>query len=64
MDRIEPSSKNPLSVRRGFSRSRLEGELAAWAYEIVVPEVRKPVLPRQRVLGSNSDKQPAAATGA
>ena len=64
MDRIEPKDKDVLSVGRAFHRSRLVHEWSASAYEILVPEVRRPVPAGGRVGRSEMDKRPAAAMGA
>ena len=64
MDRIEPKDKDMLSVGRAFHRSRLVHEWSASAYEILVPEIRRPVPARDRVGRSETDKPAAVAKGA
>lgn len=64
MDRIEPKNEDRLSVGRAFHRSRLVHQWSASAYEILVPEVRRPMSARGRVGCSEIDTRPTAAMGA
>jgi len=41
MGRPRGQAKPPLSIARGFERSRLEEQLVAAAYELAVPVVRR-----------------------
>ena len=41
MDRTGPTGRNPLEIRRAFARSRLEAEVMAATYEILVPTPRR-----------------------
>jgi len=64
MDRIKPKDQDMLSVGREFHRSRLAQQCSACAYEILVPEVCRPLPASGRVGLLQIDKQLAAATGA
>ena len=64
MDRIKPKDQDVLSVSREFHRSRLAHQCSACAYEILVPEVRRPLPARGRVGLSEIAKQPMVAMGA
>lgn len=48
-DRAPARSKHPLRLQRGWERSRLEADLLAAAYELLVPQQRQPI---------PADKQP------
>jgi len=64
MDRTEPTEKERLLVQRGFHPSRLEGEWTASAYEILVPQIRRPALPPGPVVKPHTNRHATAATGA
>jgi hypothetical protein len=54
-DRAPARSKHPLRLQRGWERSRLEADLLAAAYELVVPRQRQPVpAGKQRIVSDNS----------
>jgi hypothetical protein len=57
MDRTGLDGRNPTKVQRGFVCSRLEGQVMAGVYELLVPAYRQAILPR------GQDSQPAESPG-
>ena len=57
MDRTELQGRDPPKVQRGFVKSRLEGQLMARVYELLVPECRQAAVP------PGQDFRPAESPG-
>ena len=65
-DRAPARSKHPLRLQRGWERSRLEADLLAAAYELLVPLPRQPVpAAKQRIVtDANPDSPSRPSKGA
>jgi hypothetical protein len=57
MDRRGLEGRNPTKVQRGFVCSRLEGQVMARVYELLVPASRQVLVPGAQ------DSQPAESPG-